>query len=180
MTDDTPRHSTRRPSVFDILVTALPMPVYMAAGDVWKTCIRVCERLFSTGAWCAARVARSAFAAKISTRTYFYRVKRKHDRVFRDASLRIYGRRQQSRRRGGREGEATHQRTGQHVDCEPGVRGKTFILDFLKPFDRHNEANAAGFWQSVAAARTTVTSQEAKVGDVGDARARDKSAVYCM
>jgi hypothetical protein len=42
MTDDTPRHSTRTPSVDDIRVKALPIPVYIAAGDVANTCMRVC------------------------------------------------------------------------------------------------------------------------------------------
>lgn len=41
MTDDTPLHSVRIPSVDDIRVKAFPIPVYTAAGDVAKTCIRV-------------------------------------------------------------------------------------------------------------------------------------------
>jgi len=41
MTDDTPRHSARNPSVDDILEKALPTPLYTANGVVAKTCIRV-------------------------------------------------------------------------------------------------------------------------------------------
>lgn len=41
ITDVTPRHSVLMPSVEDIRVNALPMPVYTAAGDVANTCIRV-------------------------------------------------------------------------------------------------------------------------------------------
>ena len=41
MTDDTPRHSARKPSVDDILVKAFPTPLYTANGVVAKTCIRV-------------------------------------------------------------------------------------------------------------------------------------------
>ncbi len=44
MTDDTPRQSARMPSVADMRVNAFPTPVYTAAGDVAKTCIRVCGR----------------------------------------------------------------------------------------------------------------------------------------
>jgi hypothetical protein len=44
MTEDTPRHRTRTPSVEDIRVKALPMPVYIAAGEVANTCMRVCKR----------------------------------------------------------------------------------------------------------------------------------------
>lgn len=42
MTDETPLHSTRSPSVEDMRVNAFPMPVYTAAGEVANTCIRVC------------------------------------------------------------------------------------------------------------------------------------------
>ena len=41
MTEFTPLHSTRSPSVDDIRVNAFPMPVYTAAGEVANTCIRV-------------------------------------------------------------------------------------------------------------------------------------------
>ena len=41
LTDDTPRHNARMPSVDDIRLKAFPIPVYTAAGDVAKTCIRV-------------------------------------------------------------------------------------------------------------------------------------------
>ena len=43
MTEETPLHNVLKPSVADIRLNALPMPVYIAAGDVVKTCIRVCE-----------------------------------------------------------------------------------------------------------------------------------------
>jgi hypothetical protein len=42
MTEETPLHNALKPSVADIRLNALPMPVYIAAGDVVKTCIRVC------------------------------------------------------------------------------------------------------------------------------------------
>ena len=42
ITEETPRHNTRTPSVDDIRVKALPSPVYTAAGEVANTCIRVC------------------------------------------------------------------------------------------------------------------------------------------
>ena len=41
MTDDTPRHNARKPSVDDILKKAFPTPLYTAIGVVAKTCIRV-------------------------------------------------------------------------------------------------------------------------------------------
>ena len=41
MTEDTPRHNARIPSVDDIRVKAFPIPEYMAAGEAAKTCIRV-------------------------------------------------------------------------------------------------------------------------------------------
>lgn len=41
ITDDTPRHNARAPSVEDIRVKAFPIPVYTAAGEVANTCIRV-------------------------------------------------------------------------------------------------------------------------------------------
>ncbi len=43
ITEDTPRHNTRTPSVDDIRVKALPIPVYIAPGEVANTCIRVCN-----------------------------------------------------------------------------------------------------------------------------------------
>ena len=42
MTEDTPRHSARTPSVEDIRVKAFPIPVYTAPGEVANTCMRVC------------------------------------------------------------------------------------------------------------------------------------------
>ena len=42
MTEETPLHNVLKPSVADIRLNALPMPVYIAAGDAVKTCIRVC------------------------------------------------------------------------------------------------------------------------------------------
>jgi hypothetical protein len=42
ITEPTPLHNARMPSVEDIRVKAFPMPVYTAAGEVAKTCIRVC------------------------------------------------------------------------------------------------------------------------------------------
>jgi len=42
MTEETPLHNDLKPSVADIRLNALPMPVYIAAGDAVKTCIRVC------------------------------------------------------------------------------------------------------------------------------------------
>ena len=41
MTEETPLHNALKPSVADIRLNALPMPVYIAAGDAVKTCIRV-------------------------------------------------------------------------------------------------------------------------------------------
>jgi hypothetical protein len=41
ITDATPRHNRRVPSVEDIRVNASDMPVYIAAGEVDSTCIRV-------------------------------------------------------------------------------------------------------------------------------------------
>ena len=43
MTEETPLHNALKPSVADIRLNAFPMPVYIAAGDAVKTCIRVCE-----------------------------------------------------------------------------------------------------------------------------------------
>jgi len=43
MTEDTPRHRARTPSVEDIRVKAFPIPVYAAAGEVANTCMRVCN-----------------------------------------------------------------------------------------------------------------------------------------
>jgi len=48
ITEDTPRQSTRAPSVEDIRVKALPIPVYIAAGDVANTCMRVYIHGFRT------------------------------------------------------------------------------------------------------------------------------------
>lgn len=42
ITDETPLHNARAPSVAEIRVNAFPMPVYTAAGEAVKTCIRVC------------------------------------------------------------------------------------------------------------------------------------------
>lgn len=41
ITEDTPLHNARMPSVDDIRVNAFPTPVYTPAGDAANTCIRV-------------------------------------------------------------------------------------------------------------------------------------------
>ena len=41
MTEETPLHNALKPSVADIRLNALLIPVYIAAGDAVKTCIRV-------------------------------------------------------------------------------------------------------------------------------------------
>ena len=51
MTEETPLHNVLKPSVADIRLNALPMPVYIAAGDVVKTCIRVCEGIYAMSGW---------------------------------------------------------------------------------------------------------------------------------
>lgn len=51
MTEETPLHNVLKPSVADIRLNALPMPVYIAAGDVVKTCIRVCEGVHTMSGW---------------------------------------------------------------------------------------------------------------------------------
>ena len=43
MTEETPLHNVLKPSVADIRLNAFPIPVYIAAGDAVKTCIRVCR-----------------------------------------------------------------------------------------------------------------------------------------
>ena len=43
MTEETPFHNVLKPSVADIRLNAFPIPVYIAAGDAVKTCIRVCR-----------------------------------------------------------------------------------------------------------------------------------------
>ena len=76
ITDDTPLHSARIPSVDDIRVNALPMPEYTAAGEAAKTCIRVCTYTRTQHMKC-----------KGSERADFDAVDGKHDGVFGDACL---------------------------------------------------------------------------------------------
>ena len=73
MTDDTPRHNARIPSVDDIRVKAFPIPEYTAAGEVAKTCIRVWIRR-------PCLVSR-VFQSEVET-SDFDAVNGKHDGVF--------------------------------------------------------------------------------------------------
>jgi hypothetical protein len=76
MTEPTPRQSARAPSVEDIRVSASPMPVYDAAGDACRTCIRVCPGASARALWTAAGTGRD-----------LDRVDGVHGRVFCDARL---------------------------------------------------------------------------------------------
>lgn len=75
ITEDTPRQSARTPSVEDIRVNALPIPVYTAAGEVANTCIRVLSH-------------QSEHSKRAEENgTHFYAVNWEHHGVLRDASL---------------------------------------------------------------------------------------------
>jgi hypothetical protein len=75
ITEDTPRHSARTPSVEDIRVNALPIPVYIAAGEVANTCIRVLSH-------------ESEHSKRVQeNETHFYAVNWEHHGVLRNASL---------------------------------------------------------------------------------------------
>ena len=75
ITEDTPRQSARTPSVEDIRVNALPIPVYTAAGEVENTCIRVLSH-------------ESEHSERVQGNgTHFYAVDWEHHRVLRDTSL---------------------------------------------------------------------------------------------
>jgi len=90
ITEDTPRHNTRTPSVDDIRVKALPRPVYTAAGEVANTCIRVCtDRIPETnGDEHSKREGnRGQRTKEEKKKPHFDAVNREHHRVLRDTGL---------------------------------------------------------------------------------------------
>ena len=75
ITDPTPLHNARRPSVEDIRVKAFPIPVYTAAGEVANTCIRVCANILNESAFSKMQY------------SHFDTVHREHDCMFCDSCL---------------------------------------------------------------------------------------------
>lgn len=78
MTEETPLHNALKPSVADIRLNAFPMPVYIAAGDVVKTCIRVCGGIH----WVSMRP-----GLRNTENCYFNHICGEHHRVLCDSGL---------------------------------------------------------------------------------------------
>jgi len=86
MTEDTPRHRARTPSVEDIRVKAFPIPVYIAAGEVANTCMRVCY-IQKAQQWEMSIRRETADTARKRKPTHFNAVNGEHHGMLCDTSL---------------------------------------------------------------------------------------------